>query len=102
MFFHILNPPPSKLWVFVDEHSDSINDGRMIPGVTDPNSWVELPASYHNGACGFSFADRHAEIKKWLEKSTRVPVRKSQYHGFSAPNSRDILWVIERSSAKRC
>src|SRR5439155_20243409 len=23
----IINPPPTKLWVFVDEHPDSINDG---------------------------------------------------------------------------
>jgi prepilin-type processing-associated H-X9-DG protein len=24
-----------------------------------------MPATYHNGACGFSFADGHAEIHKW-------------------------------------
>ena len=96
----ILNPPPAKLWVFVDEHPDSINDGWTITGVTDPNQWVDLPASYHNGACGFGFADGHAEIKKWLESSTKLPVKMSQYNGFPAPNSRDIQWIIERSSAK--
>ena len=26
---------------------------------------VDYPASYHNGTSGFSFADGHAEIKKW-------------------------------------
>jgi prepilin-type N-terminal cleavage/methylation domain-containing protein/prepilin-type processing-associated H-X9-DG protein len=93
-------PPPSMLWVFVDEHPDSINDGWTIMGVTDPNNWTDLPASYHNGACGFGFADGHAEIKKWLEQSTKVPVRGGQYNGFPAPKSRDIQWVIERSSAK--
>jgi len=96
----IKNPHPSKLWVFVDEQADSINDGWTIMGVTDPNSWVDLPASYHGGACGFGFADGHSEIKKWQEKSTQVPVRKTQYNGFSAPRSRDIQWIIERSSAK--
>jgi len=93
-------PPPSMLWVFVDEHPDSINDGWTIMGVTDPNNWTDLPASYHNGACGFGFADGHAEIKKWLEQSTKVPVKGSQYNGFPAPKSRDIQWIIERSSAK--
>jgi len=94
-------PPPSKLWVFVDEHPDSINDGWTIMNPTDPNNWVDLPASYHNGACGFSFADGHAEIKKWLEASTKVPVDPNrQYNGFPARNSRDIQWIIERSTAK--
>ena len=97
----IVNPHPSKLFVFVDEHPDSINDGWMITDVTNPDNWVDLPASYHNGACGFSFADGHAEIKKWLEASTRVPVTKNQFNGFAAPNSRDVRWVIERASAKR-
>ncbi len=96
----IVKPAPANLWVFVDEHPDSINDGWTIMNVTDPNSWVDLPASYHNGACGFGFADGHAEIKKWLESSTRLPVKQSQYNGFPAPNSRDIKWILERSSAK--
>ena len=96
----IINPAPANLWVFVDEHPDSINDGWTIMGVTDPNNWTDLPASYHNGACGFGFADGHAEIKKWLEPSTRVKVTQGQYNGFPAPNSRDIKWIVERSSAR--
>ncbi len=96
----IKNPPPSKLWVFVDEHPDSINDGWTIMNVTDPNNWVDLPSSYHCGACGFGFADGHAEVKKWLEKSTLVPVLKVGRSNFPAPKSRDIAWISERSSAK--
>ena len=98
----IKNPPPSMLWVFVDEQGNSINDGWTIMNPTDLNSWVDLPASYHNGACGFGFADGHAEIKKWVEKSTKVPVNVNlgQFNGFSAPNSRDTKWIVERSTAK--
>ena len=96
----IKNPVPSKLWVFVDEHPDSINDGWTITNVTDPNSWTDLPASYHCGAAGFCFADGHAEVKHWQEASTNVRVTQRQFNGFSAPNSRDIKWVIERSSAR--
>ena len=97
----IIHPAPANLWVFVDEHPDSINDAWTIMGVTDPNNWVDLPASYHNGACGFGFADGHAEIKKWLESSTRVPVKQRQYNGFiAAGGTRDTKWIIERSSAK--
>jgi prepilin-type N-terminal cleavage/methylation domain-containing protein/prepilin-type processing-associated H-X9-DG protein len=58
-----LYPTPSEVWVFLDEHPDSINDaGFFSPHAT---SWVDVPATYHNGACGFSFADGHAEIHKW-------------------------------------
>jgi prepilin-type processing-associated H-X9-DG protein len=96
----IVNPPPVKLWVFVDEHPDSINDGWLITHVEDLNNWIDLPASYHNGACGFGFADGHAEIKKWRDSSTVVRVKQYQYNGFPAKNSLDIPWVIERTSAR--
>lgn len=94
-------PAPVNLWVFNDEHPDSINDGWEIMNPTDPNNWVDLPASYHNGACGFGFADGHAEIKKWLEASTKVPVNPNQQmNNFPAPNSRDIAWIVARTTAK--
>jgi prepilin-type N-terminal cleavage/methylation domain-containing protein/prepilin-type processing-associated H-X9-DG protein len=95
----IIAPDPANLWVFVDEHPDSINDAWLITDVESKTMWEDLPASYHNNACGFAFADGHSRIKKWLEPSTSVPVKKTQYNGFSAPNSRDLLWMISRSSA---
>jgi hypothetical protein len=95
------SPAPSNLWLMNDEHPDSINDGWEITNMTDPNNWVDLPASYHNGAGGFNFVDGHSEIKKWLEPTTVVKVKYSQYNGFTAKGSRDITWIQQRSSAKR-
>jgi len=99
----IVRPPPSELWVFNDEHPDSINDGWEITDVTSTAQWVDLPASYHGGAAGFAFADNHAEIHKWKESSTIVRVQQRQYNGFPIPASqpRDIRWMIEHSTAKR-
>lgn len=98
-------PPPSRLWVFVDEHPDSINNGDMAVkcDAVGPNAqFVDYPASYHNGACGFSFADTHAEIKKWLDPRTKVPIT---YTGIissrNSPNNPDITWMQERTSALR-
>ena len=57
-------PGPSGTWIFVDEHPDSINDA----GFFNPQTGMKItdtPATYHNGACGFSFADGHSEIHKW-------------------------------------
>jgi prepilin-type N-terminal cleavage/methylation domain-containing protein len=98
----IVRPNPSDLWVFVDEHPDSINDGWQITDVTNPSHWVDLPASYHNNACGFAFADQHAEVHKWKEPSTKVPVIYKQYNDFPTRGQlRDVTWMIQHSSAKR-
>src|ERR1035438_5409992 len=70
----IRNPVPSMLWVFVDEQADSMNDGWLIPSVTDPSGFEDLPASYHGGSCGFSFADGHAELRTWRDQATKVAV----------------------------
>jgi prepilin-type N-terminal cleavage/methylation domain-containing protein/prepilin-type processing-associated H-X9-DG protein len=98
----IVRPAPSNLWVFNDEHPDSINDGWEITNVTDPSVWADLPASYHNRACGFSFADGHSEIHKWLESTTvqRVIFIETHNTRTSAP-FRDINWLIDHSTAKR-
>jgi prepilin-type N-terminal cleavage/methylation domain-containing protein/prepilin-type processing-associated H-X9-DG protein len=59
----LIYPPPADVWVFVDEHPDSINDaGLFSPHET---SWIDMPASYHGNACGVALADGHAEIHKW-------------------------------------
>jgi prepilin-type N-terminal cleavage/methylation domain-containing protein/prepilin-type processing-associated H-X9-DG protein len=59
-------PGPAKLWVFLDENPVSINDGSFI---CDPTiiQWIDCPASYHNNAGGVSFADGHAQIRKWRD-----------------------------------
>ncbi|HEX3720111.1 MAG TPA: prepilin-type N-terminal cleavage/methylation domain-containing protein [Verrucomicrobiae bacterium] len=73
-------PQPANIYVFLDEHPDSINDGYFDTGdqgsPSVPTSWSgsDLPASYHNGAAGFSFSDGHSEIHKWLNHATDVPV----------------------------
>jgi len=35
-------PGPANTWLFVDEHPDSINDGWLIPDVTDSSRFVVL------------------------------------------------------------
>jgi prepilin-type N-terminal cleavage/methylation domain-containing protein len=103
-------PGPSQTWVFLDEHPDGINDclfGMKMPAAfawPTYAPWDDVPASYHNGACGFSFADSHCEIKKWLDSQSRVPVRKQT--GAQAPgvgtgstSQRDSTWMVARTTA---
>ena len=91
---------PAMAWVFVDEQGDSINDGAMY---VDPagKSWVDIPASYHSGACGFSFADGHAEIHKWRDGRTIVPIRYldfSQIDFSPGPHNVDLTWIWQHTS----
>ena len=41
---------------------------RAAGGNGQVTVWWDVPASYHNGAGGLSFADGHAEIKRWRDQ----------------------------------
>jgi prepilin-type N-terminal cleavage/methylation domain-containing protein/prepilin-type processing-associated H-X9-DG protein len=91
---------PSMTWVFVDEHPDSINDPMLYVNPFAPQGawrWLDLPASYHAGACGFSFADGHSEIKRWQDSRTVQPVTFTEFSGLHTPNSVDLEWVAQRT-----
>ena len=95
-------PGPANLWVFLDEHPDTINDGGFAVQMNS-QTWVDMPANYHNGACGFAFADGHSEIHKWVNRNKIPPVRYQALSGFggnTAPNS-DVVWIQERTSARQ-
>jgi len=97
-------PKPTEIFVFLDEHPDSINDGWFVfCSAADPaerDQWSDLPASYHNGACGFSFADGHSQVKKWFADTTKRPVKKNtgDFPISVGPNKTDITWVAEHST----
>ncbi len=100
-------PAPVNLWVLIDENPDSINDAAFAVDVQYPpqtTAWQDGPANYHGGACGFAFADGHSEIHKWKDGRTRAmktTFRTDFNHGVVQPNNQDILWVMERTSARR-
>jgi prepilin-type N-terminal cleavage/methylation domain-containing protein/prepilin-type processing-associated H-X9-DG protein len=95
----LINPVPAMTWVFVDEHPDSIDDGTLYSYGPWPGVWPNMPASSHGGACGYSFADGHAEIHKWRASATIVPVRLVRINNSVSigPDRRDFDWVVERT-----
>ena len=91
-------PQPSSTWLTLDEHPDSNNDAFFI---NDPaaGQWQDLPASFHNGACGFSFADGHSEIHKWLSRTSKYPAGKYVYPTvlrWDEAGKADSKWYTER------
>jgi prepilin-type processing-associated H-X9-DG protein len=97
--------------VLVDEHPDSINDAafavRMaVPSMPETMSDVRIidfPASFHNGACGFSFADGHSEIHKWRGARIRPPVSGELIQlDIPADDSKnDILWLSDMTTVRK-
>ena len=92
---------PSATFVYLDEHPDSINDGlfALLTSSTVLNVWGDMPASYHNGSCGFAFADGHSEIHKWKKGSTSVRIKKAAFTAFTpADGLDDIQWATYHMS----
>jgi prepilin-type processing-associated H-X9-DG protein len=93
-------PGPAMTWVLIDENSYSINDGWFVCDPNTPDTWWDVPASYHNGAGGLSFADGHSEIKKWKDANVlnlkTVPAALPR-----DPTSLDLRWLEERSTCKQ-
>ena len=105
-------PSPTMLWVFIDEHPASINDGafgfRMPNNFDDTRTqgWVDFPAGFHNNAGALSFMDGHAEVHKWLDPtSTGAKGLGSHVTDFSQLNrgtvarNKDIWWMAQRTSS---
>ncbi|MFO1496926.1 MAG: type II secretion system protein [Verrucomicrobiota bacterium] len=91
---------PAHVFVFLDEHPDTINDGFFMNRLETP-SWGNLPASHHRGSTSFSFADGHTEVHRWVVAGTVRPAQKGGVGGtFPASPTTDFDWLKERTSVK--
>ena len=106
------SPGPTKTFVFLDEREDTIDSGNfmtMMDGYPTPTTtansaayklWNDLPAAYHGRAGGFSFADGHSELRRWLEDSTMPAVVSHAPLNMGvrpAPRSRDVEFLQDIS-----
>ena len=99
---------PAKTWVFIDEHSDSINDAacavQMAPPEARSAQIIDFPASYHNGAAGFSFADGHSEVHRWVGSRIRAPATYTGTMALNVPagdSINDVKWWSENTTVRR-
>jgi len=109
-------PQPSEIFVFLDEHPDSINDGyflNKVPGNFYSGGygsslyqaqWTDLPASYHHGATAFAYADGRAALHRWTQGETVCrPLPNAANLPIAIPASpavarADFDWVIQHMS----
>jgi prepilin-type N-terminal cleavage/methylation domain-containing protein/prepilin-type processing-associated H-X9-DG protein len=100
-------PGPANTWLFIDENQQSINDAWMIEDPSAPSletpDWEDGPGTYHDGACGISFCDGHALIKKWRDPilSAYSSMNDTATWGNHPPSKfePDVLWIVNRSTA---
>jgi len=91
---------PAYMFVILDEREDSISDGCFE---TDPDTLyqvVDYPASYHNNAGSFSFADGHSELHHWNDPRTRPLLQPGQFLSLSInlPGDKDVLWLAQHAA----
>jgi prepilin-type processing-associated H-X9-DG protein len=93
-------PDPSRIFVFLDEHCDTVNDGFFVNRL-DTYEWGNVPGSYHNNAVNLSFADGHVETHHWTGDAIR-PARQGGVGGTYAANpTTDFEWLKQRTSVKK-
>jgi prepilin-type N-terminal cleavage/methylation domain-containing protein/prepilin-type processing-associated H-X9-DG protein len=64
----VTNPPPSRLFVFLDENEGSLQDDQFgYPMVNDGyyGKWFDMPSNRHNQGADLSFSDGHVEYWRW-------------------------------------
>jgi prepilin-type processing-associated H-X9-DG protein len=94
---------PTKTWVFIDEHPDSINDGGFGVKMWQYNDKVgtpqiiDTPAGYHGGAAGVAFLDGHSEVHRWKNKDTYNNNGASSGIQFAE----DVDWLSQNTSVRK-
>ena len=95
---------PGETYVFIEEHPPSLNDGAFgTPGYDPKNPgastirWVDYPAIYHGDAGSFSFADGHAELRRW--RNLVYPAAFTIPDSFVSPSERnDWEWLATHTT----
>jgi prepilin-type processing-associated H-X9-DG protein len=87
-----------NMFVFLDEREDSINDGWFASDPDTQYSVVDWPASYHNGAAGYSFADGHSEVHRWRDGRTMPGLNQGLIGTKALSGDADVLWMAQKAA----
>ena len=99
------NRKQSRIWLLVDEDQNSIDYASFdVCMLRQPTRMIDWPATYHNYAASFAFADGHSEMHKWKDGRTKKTTlrgggRVNPLTIQGNPDSQDLLWLQQRTSA---
>ncbi|MHC4584886.1 MAG: H-X9-DG-CTERM domain-containing protein [Planctomycetota bacterium] len=69
---------PARLFVFLDEHEDFINDASFTVNPVPVDTWSNIPTDRHSNGCNLSFADGHVEHWRWKNRQGRAQGSKAE------------------------
>lgn len=85
----------SGTFVFIDVEPGSMCYTPFRIPDTDTEPWFTAPGAMHNRGTALTFADGHAESKKWKKPSFRAPLNNSPH---PSPSDRtDVMWLRRRA-----
>ncbi len=102
--------PPVEAFIWCEESMSTMNDGYLqIDAAGTKAFFPDVPGAYHAvKACGFSFADGHAEMRRWKTAVLRIPTVEGKGYntGGQLPtgvtiNNEDWLWFTKHATAKQ-
>ena len=90
---------PSSAFVFLDENPASLDDGFFyIFESLNPNALSlaeNFPAVNHGNSTSFTFADGHAELRRWRDVFLNISTASS-----GNPTSSDNIWLTSHATVK--
>ena len=103
----ITRPSPADIFVFLDEHENTINDSHFTAFgnlVSYPGDFLDTPSGRHGNATGFAFADGHSEIHKWVDSDVQATKYNSSgepeyVQGIGTSGPRDYMWWTNHTAA---
>lgn len=87
-------PNPAELYVFLEDHPDSINDPLYFP--PDTTRHIEVVSNLHSGGAAFAMADGSTTFRLWKGPLAQLPVTLGPSSGLDDTSS-DITWLREHS-----
>jgi prepilin-type N-terminal cleavage/methylation domain-containing protein/prepilin-type processing-associated H-X9-DG protein len=99
----LVKPNTSDLFVFAEEHPDSINDGWMNVRSANGVYWEDMPATLHGQGSNFGYADGHSAFHKWVNpaytcQSVKL-VASPQNSWLPGPDLTDVNWALAHATA---
>ncbi|MGV3774413.1 MAG: type II secretion system protein [Verrucomicrobiales bacterium] len=99
-----INEPTMAMTLIEESDPRSYNNGTWVINVAPSPGWVDPFAVFHGKTSTFAFADGHAEVHTWLEKTTVDAATAAAngkpdqtfYWAGGNRNNRDFKWVYER------
>jgi prepilin-type N-terminal cleavage/methylation domain-containing protein/prepilin-type processing-associated H-X9-DG protein len=87
---------PTGTFVFIDSEPGSMCYTPFRIPESDSEPWFTAPGAMHGRGASLTFADGHAESKKWRKPSFRPPLTDGSPH--PSPSDRaDVMWLRRRA-----